>query len=59
VVSFKNTLIIMTSNLGSAEIFTPEGQQETDRGSIKDKVWGGWLWSRGVWGFAMCRDLHA
>ncbi|GAX72664.1 hypothetical protein CEUSTIGMA_g120.t1 [Chlamydomonas eustigma] len=37
-VSFKNTLIIMTSNLGSAEIFTQASAEEEDRGAVKERV---------------------
>ena len=35
--SFKNTLIIMTSNLGSAEIFAKAAEDE-DRGAVKERV---------------------
>ena len=37
-ISFKNCLIIMTSNLGSAEIFTAQSAEESDRGAVKDRV---------------------
>ncbi len=36
-VSFKNTLIIMTSNLGSAEIFALS-EEEKANGGLKEKV---------------------
>ena len=37
-ISFKNCLIIMTSNLGSAEIFTAQSAEESDRSAVKDRV---------------------
>jgi ATP-dependent Clp protease ATP-binding subunit ClpA len=36
-ISFKNTLIIMTSNLGSAEIFAQAAEEE-DRGAVRERV---------------------
>jgi ATP-dependent Clp protease ATP-binding subunit ClpB len=38
VVSFKNTIIIMTSNLGSAAIL--EGMAAKDQGRVRDTVMG-------------------
>lgn len=46
-VSFKNAIIILTSNLGSAEIFNAAYKQKKEGGQVAGEaawvLWGGWL----------------
>lgn len=48
VVSFKNAIIIMTSNLGSGAILEAAGNKEAMRGMVMSAVGGGGRGSR--WG---------